>query len=400
MRGHIRKYKGRWAGVIELEPSTLPNGKKKRNQKWVYGDTQAEVEEKVAEIIDQVHKNDYIKSSKETVADFFETWLESYCKNNVTYNTHRNYKRAIDNHIKPSIGHMKLDRLKPFDIQLLYNSLSDKPSTAVYVHRVLHEALKHAKQWELTRNNPAENVVPPQAPKKQDYNVWSNNTVGKLLESIDNHILFMPVLIAASTGMRRGEICGLQWKDIDLTSGTIFIKKQLMRMNSNLVLCDTKTHKSSRPILIDMDIVPLLQRHKEIQTQNELMYGKIEKVYILENKQIIEINNDLVCTWEDGRPIDPDYVTKQFPKLAESLGFGSIRFHDLRHSHATELIRNKVSMKIVSDRLRHASMKTTSDIYTHVDLDMQKQSAKIGSGIIQKKPLKVILKRPHKRSGL
>jgi integrase len=381
---HIRKHKGRWAGVVELgkDPETG-----KRKQKWVYGKTKKEVQEKVVEIENQVNKNEYFEPDNMTVSEYMDYWLKKYCKTNIGPRTYKTYTNIITNHIKPNIGHLKIYGLKPLHLIDFYNKLEDKNATAVYVHRILSESYKHARQWQLIRYNPILDIDPPKQQKKTNYKVWTSETTSDVINQIEDTILYIPILLAATTGMRRGEICGLRWEDIDFDNCYIYIRKQLQRFEGKLTLDKTKTHKSERPISIDEDVINILKHHKEYQDSCKDNYkdNYVNEIYTVENNKIETTSNTLVCTWPNGRPIDPDYLTKQFPKLAAKLGIEKIRFHDLRHSYATELLRNNVNIKIISEILRHSSIKITGDIYSHPDIEMQRIATKIVAKNILKK---------------
>jgi integrase len=187
----------------------------------------------------------------------------------------------------------------------------------------------------------------------------------------------MPILLAVYTGARQGEICGLCWSDIDLNSGKISIYHSLQRQEGELVLKEPKSKGSRRSIPIPIEVITELKRIKVQQAERKLAMG---------------MGYDqcgFVCAWEDGRPFDPDWVSKQWRRLVQTdikktdeqkvdrnIPEG-IRFHDLRHTHATLLLSQGVSIKVVQERLGHESITTTGDIYSHVTPAMQEHAVKI-----------------------
>lgn len=175
MRGHIRKYRGRWAGVVELGRDPVTG---KRRQKWVYADSEQECQRKVNKLIYEIQTGIYVEPSKLNVKEYLDMWLKNYAKSNVAPSTYRSYKEIIGNHISPKIGNIELSKLKPFEIQQMYTKLSEthlSSTTVLYIHRILHKALGQAVKWDMVRDNPASRVDPPKKRKVQ-YNTWDSST--------------------------------------------------------------------------------------------------------------------------------------------------------------------------------------------------------------------------------
>ncbi|MES0334775.1 MAG: tyrosine-type recombinase/integrase [Candidatus Magnetobacterium sp. LHC-1] len=361
---HIRKRGDKWVAIIEIgrDPATG-----KRKQKWITGRTRKEVEKKAVELTNQVNKDEYFEATDMTVKDYLIKWQDLHCKPNLTYNTCVAYGKAINNHINPNIGNVSLSKLKPMHIQSMYQKLGDKKETARYIHKILHKAFKQAVLWQMIRSNPLDAVECPKNDKEREYVTWKKGDATKLSESDTEHILFLPCLIAAFTGMRKGEVLGLTWNNVDFENNIIHVKQQLQYIEGKLKLCPTKTHRSNRGILVNPDLMSVLKYFKKKQLADALYFGH-------------EYNDsipNLVCRWADGRPIQPFYPTHFFKPFARSIGLPEIRFHDLRHSHITMLIAAGVNLKIISDRAGHASVKMTGDRYGHPDTDMQKEAAQV-----------------------
>jgi len=179
--------------------------------------------------------------------------------------------------------------------------------------------------------------------------------------------IYIPVLLALTAGLRRGEVAALRWADIDFEAGTISLKQSLQRIDGVLTFKATKTKASMGKVAVFPLVMEQLRQHKIAQNKERLNLG------------VAYENHDLVCCWPDGKPLDPDYLTHHFKKITEAIGYPHIRFHDLRHAYATLLMQAEVHPRIAKDQLRHADIATTMEIYSHPTLIMQKEAAqKIG----------------------
>jgi integrase len=281
----------------------------------------------------------------------------------------------INNHIIPSIGGITLDKLRPIHIQKYYSQklvsgridgnggLSAR--SVHHHHRVLSEALEYAVNMQVLANNPAKSVAPPK-PQKKQMNVLTKEQIEILLEGAkkSSSRLYEAIYIAINTGMRRGEIGGLRWKDIDFKNNLISIRQTLIRTKElGLQLREAaKTDGSRRSIAISDSLIHLLKKMKAKQAQERLHLGPLYK------------DNDLVFAHKDGSPIDIDYYSQAFSKLVKRLDLPHVRFHDLRHTHATLLIQQGIHPKVISERLGHTTIAITMDLYSHVMPNMQKEA--------------------------
>jgi integrase len=371
MRGHIRKRGSTYSIVVDIGRDE--NGKRK--QKWFSGyKTKKEAEKALANIIDKIEKNQYFDVENISLKDYLFYWLKNYAKKNVAESTYKRYEE-FSNRIIAFLGNIDLNKLKPIHLQTFYSKLSEEEhlsnSTILKIHRMLHLALKHAVGWQMMYNNPSDAVTPPRA-KKIDIKVWDSDTSNKFLEFIKNEKIYLPVLLALHTGMREGEISALKWENVDLEKGYIYVVANMQYLKGKLTLKEPKTKKSIRNIALMDSTIKALEKYKKEQLQNKLLLGSEYK------------DNDFVCTHENGEPLNPQYISKRFliyekayKKIQEENNetpIEIIRFHDLRHTHATLLLKAGVNPKIVSERLGHASVSITLDIYSHVLPNIQKEA--------------------------
>lgn len=317
--------------------------------------------------------------NKITVNELMDLWLNTK-KSTVTYSTYKFYESFVSK-IKNDLGTIKARSLKPENIELKINALLDTVSSTTTSD--YYTVLNIAYNWAITRGyviqNPCNLVQKPKRIKKEMH-VYNNDQLNKLLDAIKDKTIYVPVMLAATTGMRLGEICGLKWENINLDSGFIELEHQLQEENKTIKLVPLKTLSSQRKIvLLDYTIEEL----KKIQLQQE------------ENKKYLGDNyhdEGFVVCQNNGLPYHPTYISRNYRRilkdnkhkvtidgktknlsLYELLNIPLIRFHDLRHTHATFLLSQKINPKIVSERLGHSSIKTTLDIYAHVLPGMQEQ---------------------------
>lgn len=369
MKGHIRKRgKGSWSIVLDIGRDTTG----KRRQKWhsVKG-TKRDAEQEMARLISEIYTGGYVEPSRLTVADYMRKWLQDAAAR-VAPKTLERYQGIMEGHVIPALGNVLLSKLKPLHIQSFYaKALADgrkdgkgglSSQSVLHFHRVLHKALEQAVKWQLLVRNPADAVQPPR-PQRQHMAALDENEISALLKSLDGNRLYLPVALAVATGLRRGELLALRWQDIDLESAQLTVARSLEQTKGNLNFKAPKTDRSRRRIALPQVIVRLLRAHKAKQAQWRLKLGPIYQ------------DQNLVLARDDGAPWPPDNFSTAFadhirrhPKLAK------VRFHDLRHTHATQLLKQGVHPKIVSERLGHSNISITLDTYSHVLPGMQEQA--------------------------
>lgn len=383
MKGHVRpRGKDTWSIVLYIGKE---DGQSK--YKWhSFKGSEKEANKELRRLLHEMDTGGYVEPANMTVAVYLEKWLADYAETNVTGKTLERYRQIVRNNLIPELGRHKLPKLQPLHIQSAYTywlkegrqkpiteKLEDgtvkiieaglSAQTVLHFHRVLHEALKQAVRWQLLARNPADAVEPPKIQRKE-MKIIAREDVEQLLEACSGSIFYMPVLLAVCTGMRRGEILALQWGDIDLDAGYLSVCRSLEQTKEGLAYKEPKTDRSRRRIDLPDLAVRALRKHKGEQAQLKLLQG--------EGYQ----DNGLVCCQDDGWPIPPDYLSDIFRFKVKAAGLEHIRFHDLRHTHATILLQEGVHAKVVSERLGHSNIGITLDTYSHVIPTMQAEAAR------------------------
>ena len=344
MRGYItQRAKGSWSISIYLGKDSITNKKK---YKWytVKG-SKKEADKFLTEKLNEIENGIFVDSKNMTLAEYLNYWYEQCCINKLSPTTYESYKRNIDKYIIPQLGNVKLSNLLPLQLQSFYNSLTTTLSNTsiVYIHRILHSALNQAMKWDLVVRNVANNVEPP---KKDKYKatILDSKQLSKLIEAIKDTYIYIPVMIAISTGMRRGEVLGLMWENIDLENATLKVVQAVYPTKNGLVVLPPKTNTSIRKISLPPTLIDILRKY---QNRN----GHLSKY---------------VCTLEDGTLISPSSLNHKFKQVLQDNNLPSIRFHDLRHSHASLLLSQGVQAKVISERLGHSNINITMDLYSHI----------------------------------
>jgi integrase len=236
------------------------------------------------------------------------------------------------------------------------------PRTAAQAYRALSAALRQAVRWQLLGVNPAAAVQPPRA-ERTHLGVPDAATVGRVLAAARGTRLHTPLVLAATIGMRRGEVLALRWSQVDLDAGLARVVGSLQVVARELQVVEPKTHRARRTVALPPITVEVLRRHRREQAERRLMVGEAWQ------------DRDLVVDEGDGAPLSPDAVSRAFYRLVRSLGLPGLRLHDLRHAYATTLLVAGVHPKIASEALGHSSVAFTMDVYSHVLPTMQQEAA-------------------------
>lgn len=363
-----RRSDGRWEArfTVGRDPGTG-----KQVQRSVYGATQKEVRQKLAQITAAIDNGTYTVPSKMTVGQWLDIWSRDYL-GGVKPFTVLNYNQHIKNHIKPALGAVKLEALNAHTIQGFYNSLGkpqgDKPGlsakTVKCIHGVLHKALSQAVKVGYIRFNPAESCELPRIERKE-IRPLDNEEIGAFMKAVQGHRFEALYLVTLFTGLRRGEVCGLTWDCVDLDLGTILVNKQLQNVPGQpgeFRLVSSKNGKG-RIIAIAPFVVEVLRRHKVQQVEAQLKAGPLWQ------------NNGFVFCNEVGEHLSPNTVYHNFKRIAASIGLPDARLHDLRHSYAVASLRAGDDIKTVQGNLGHHTAAFTLDTYGHVTEEMKRASA-------------------------
>lgn len=358
MRGSVAKKGNRWYPRYYVGKDE--NGK--WIQKWGKGcDTKKDAEKLLRRCLDEVESSYQRKADKSTVAVFMRHWLSACCEPKLAVNTVNGYRVNIEKHIIPYIGKIPLYKLTPSDIQKLYSDLlaSGLSGTSVrYVHNNLHRALKYAVKQELIPRNPADLVDAPRIDRPEQ-RVLAPDEAKRLVAASIGRDIYLPVLLGLTLGLRRGEALGLQWADVDMSAKTVTVIHSASFHKGGFVLSSTKTRNSRRTLMLSDVLFEALEAEQAKQREAAARFGAGYNPYCL------------VCCLEDGMPITSGMLTHHFHDVLRICGLPSVRFHDLRHTNATLMLRNNVPAKIVSSMLGHSSIGITMDTYSHVMTDMQ-----------------------------
>ena len=368
MQGSVRKRGRKWALIVDV-PRVADEP---RRQKWFSGySTRREAERDLARILSEMYGGTYVEASTLTLAEYLRYWLDAYASVNVAGKTLEVYTQIIEKGIIPALGCVPLAKLAPVAIQTFYSKRLNSggregkalsPRTVLHDHRVLHEALRHAVKWEMLSRNPTDAVEPPR-PKAAVVHPLDEKGCNALIREVKGTDYEMPVFLAIWTGMRRGEILALRWSDVDLIRGVAMVTRSLQQTKAGLSFKEPKSAKGRRQLALSPETVTELKAHWTRQAKLRLLLGPGYD------------NGDLVCPRADGQPVKPDTFTVCFKGFISKRGFPSLRFHDLRHTHASLLLKANIHPKIVSERLGHATIGITLDTYSHLMPGMQEQAA-------------------------
>ena len=363
--GSIRKRKdGRWEGRYTAghDPATG-----KTIYKNVLGRTQAEVKEKLKRAIEDSAKLDMSKMGQYTVGQWMDIWFENYAKIKVRPSSHQTYRGYIENHIKPNIGSIPLNKLTSLELQKLYKKLlgngrveriesKKQPKglsakTVRNINQIIASALNLAIEHRLILTNPANACALPKLEHREMKTLPVEQLTSFLREAKESGVFEM-YYIELATGLRQGELLGLKWSDIDLEHGSLRVQRQMARIDGEIVEAPLKTKNAYRTLPLSADATDVLKAQKK-------KCG----------------NSQYVFPSPTGGPISPDSVLHMLHRVLKRAGLPKVRFHDLRHSYAVAAIRAGDDIKTVQETLGHATAAFTLDVYGHVTNQMKQASA-------------------------
>lgn len=364
MRGYIvRRGPNSFAAVVYLgrDPVT---GKEKR--KWYSHTTRREAEAHIAQLVSLVQGSGFLPTTKLRTEEYLEQWLRDYATGTVAPTTLAIYTNAIRRHLSPAFAHVPLSRLSPQAIQGFLSASGQAGLSSATIHllyRVLREALGHAVKWGLLARNPCAMVDAPKL-RREALHVLDEEQVRIFLGEAKRTSAHYPLYLAAiTTGMRRGELLGLRWKDLGFTLGVASIQQTFYRLGRQQLFRPPKTAKARRTIVLPPVLVETLLHVREEQVrQQKLLGNKYEDL-------------GLVFAQPNGKPLHAhNVVQRDFRKVLARASLPKIRFHDLRHVHATLLLQQGVHPKVVQERLGHSAIGVTLDTYSHVLPGIQEQA--------------------------
>lgn len=361
MKGSVKKEGKSWYYVFSLDNDA--NGKRKQKKKRGFK-TKKEAQKALAEAINDLNKGTYIEPSNTKYKNYLDQWFNTK-QNTIGIQTAKVYKDYIKNRIIPALGNFTLSKLSTIQIQSFINNMCEEglsSSTVKKVYEIIRNSLEHAVDFELIPKNVASKVKLPKANKKE-MNVWDEKEVNKFLKVAKADPAYIVFYLALTTGMRQGEILGLRWKDVDFEKGLINIKQTLSH-DGKIFISGAKTKSSLRTINLPLSAIIVLKARKLTVSKEKLSLGPIYQ------------DLDLVTCTQHGTPFNPANIRRTFKRIIKFADVPEIRFHDLRHTHATLLLSKGINVKVISERLGHSNIKVTLDTYSHVLPSMQAEVAR------------------------
>jgi len=349
-----------WAFKVDVAPVGSP-----RDQKLRSGfPTKAAAVEAMVKLQQDAADPSRVEPNDMTVSDWLDTWLPTV-RAKVRGGSWAGYKLYADKKVRPALGRHPIQRLTRAHLRAFYADLDARglaPKTvhnvAMFVHKVLADAVEDG----LLARNPADGAHSLPRDRESPMRTWSAEQVRAFLAHVDGDRLAALWRLAATTGMRRGEVLGLRWRDVDLEGATVSVSQARVRGADGLVYGPPKTSAGRRRIDIDQATVAALRAHRGRQgAEREALP--------------VEDDGDLVFTRADGGPLDPDGLSGTFDRLQKAAKLPRIRLHDLRHTVASLMLARNVPAKVVQERLGHSSVMVTLDIYSHVSPGMQRDAA-------------------------
>jgi len=370
MRGHVRRRGKTWAVVVDVGRDETG----RRRQRWHSGyGTRREAQEALTDILARIQQGAYVEPSKRTLAVFLAEWLDSI-RATVRPSTWAAYKMLTEVHIIPALGTVPLQRLTAAQLNALYADLLAggrcdgkgglSARTVAYVHVTIRKALAEAVRWQLLTRNVADQATPPRRQPSGELRTWSAAELRAFLGHVEGDRLYAAYVLAATTGLRRGELLGLRWRDLDLTAGRLSVTQTLISVTYAVSFSAPKTQAGRRSVALDPATVAALRAHRVAVLEERLALGLGAPA-----------EDGLVFTTMDSAPLHPRQFSGRFDRLVKAAGLPRIRFHDLRHTHATLSLQAGIHPKVVSERLGHSTIAITLDTYSHAIPAMQEEAA-------------------------
>ena len=375
MAGSIEK-RGKNSYRLRVSEGFDLNGRPMIHRKTIHG-TKKEAEVELAKFVTEVQNGLVIDGKSLKFSEFVDVWKRDYGSKELASTTYKRYCRMLETRILPYFGHFYINKIRPTDIMKFYDLLekdtqlvrkkgnngskTKKPlsgKTILEHHRLLRAMLHRAVYWQLIVSNPAERVQPPRAkkPKRKSYDDEQTKILLENLEklTVEDTKYKVAIILTIFTGVRLGELMGLEWQDVDFRNGIISINRSSQYLSDMGVFTKVpKTESSIREIAIPEFIISLLEEYKLWYEDQKSLYGELWT------------NSDRLFVQADGKPMHPSSISKWFVKYVSTIGLPVINFHGLRHTNASLLVAQNVDIAVVSARLGHAQISTTLDFYVH-----------------------------------
>jgi integrase len=375
--GWTRKRGSTWTWYIEDVPDPH-TGRPRQVSKGGFR-TRKEARDALLEAQAALRSGTFVEPSKRTVGSYLlEECLPDNQPPRLRPSSYANYTIYTRTHVVPRLGDIELQRLTPSNLSAFYRALLTNarrdgqglaPKTVRNIHAMLHRALRDAVRLGYLVRNVADAVTPPRGPSPE-MQVWTPEELRTFLTHARQDRLYALWLLVATTGMRRAELAGLRWVDVDLDEGRASPRRPRVVVNYAVEVSEPKTAKGRRSVALDALTVAALREHKERQAEDQAEVGPGWQ------------DSGLVFTRPDGAPIHPDLISDWFERLAREAGLPKIRLHDVRHSYASAALAAGIPAKIVSERLGHATIQITLDTYSHVLPGLDAQAAETVARLI------------------
>jgi integrase len=362
MRGSIRK-RGERSWEIRLYLGRDPKTGEELRQSITFKGGKKAAEAELARLVNQIETGAFLPPGRLTVSEFLDKWIE-HIRTRVGARTLERYSSLIEHWIRPELGALPLAKLQPLHVQQLYSRALEgprrdgrpgglKPQSVLHIHRVLSEALKMAVRWQLAARNVCEAVEPPSV-RQPEIPAIDEMQGALLLDAARGTRLYIPILLALTCGLRRGEILALRWSDVDWINGLLWVRRSVEQTRAGASIKEPKSPRSRRSVALPPVVVEALRGHRARQNEIRDALGSDYQ------------ENDLICPRDDGSLWPPQAFTSAYRDLLRRRGLPGPNFHALRHSHASQLIRAGLDIKLVSARLGHSKSGFTLETYGHL----------------------------------
>ncbi len=345
MKGNLER-RGKTSWRFRFEVSANPRVTKRGTRK--------QAEEAAAKIVANYSSGQYVDPSALTIADFTAKWLSSWAVMNHSNKTYERNEGLLRLHVLPVIGNIAIQRLTALNLQSLYAGMSGAPRTKLHAHRLLHRMLGHAVQWNIVAQNVAERVDAPSV-EDAEVQILTEAEIQRMLETLRDRTLYPIVFTALGTGLRRGELLALRWKDLNLDAATLRVEQSLEQTKrAGLRFKPPKTKYGRRSIALPASVVAELRAHWKATLERRLLLGQGKA----------DDDALVFATW-DGNTRSPNALTKEWRRAVHAAKLKA-SFHSLRHTHASKLIAAGIDVLSISRRLGHSSPAFTLKVYGHL----------------------------------
>ena len=352
MRGSIRERSpGHWAIILDINK----DGTRKR--KWhSFKGTKREAQAECARLITEMKDQTYVEHDRKSLNEFLDAWERDWAATNVNPKTGQRYSELLRVHVRPHLGHKRLQTISAGDLNALYRQLRETlaPRTVSHVHRLLHRIFGHATKWGNIKRNVVTLIDSPKVPATEAA-VLQLAEIPRMFDALRGRAFYPLAVVGLGTGMRRGELLALRWQDVNLDKAMINIERSLEQTHNGLRFKPPKSVRGKRSISLAPAVVTELRAHWRAQQEQRLALGLGKSPA-----------DALVFADHEGAPLKPDQLSGQFARAMEAAGLPHVTLHTLRHTHASQLIAAGIDIITISRRLGHHSPTITLSVYGHL----------------------------------